>query len=73
MGLYEKIYSVMCDTEALDKSMTVGEGKNSYKAVSEAEVLNKIKPLLKKHRLVIFPIDGELKENSMIWEKSYKN
>ena len=44
MGLYKKIHAVMCDSEGLEKNMTVGEGKNAYKAISEAEVLNTIKP-----------------------------
>jgi len=62
MGLYEKIYNVMCESEALEKSMTVGSGSFSYKAVSEAAVLNAIKPLLKKHRLILIPIKVDVKE-----------
>lgn len=63
MSLYEKIYAVMCDTESIDKSMTVGYGNNSYKAVSEKDMLNMIKPLLKKHRLVCLPVAGEMHES----------
>ena len=55
-SLYKKIHMVMVESEAIEKKMTVGEGKNSYKAVSEAAVLNAIKPLLKKHGLVMFPV-----------------
>lgn len=63
MSLYEKIYAVMCDTESIDKSMTVGYGNNSYKAVSEKDMLNMIKPLLKKHRLVCLPVAGQMTES----------
>lgn len=70
MSLYEKIYNVMCDTESIDKSMTVGYGNNSYKAVSEKDMLNMIKPLLKKHRLVCLPIGGEMKESAEVFETS---
>ena len=49
MGLYEKMFKVMEESEGIEKNMTVGFGSNSYKAVSEASVLNAIKPLLKKH------------------------
>lgn len=58
----------MVETESIEKSMTVGEGKNSYKAVSEKDMLNMVKPLLKKHKLVFIPIDGETAENVMTYE-----
>ena len=75
LKLYQKMYAVMNESEAIEKSMTVGSGNNSYKAVSEASMLNLIKPLFKKHKLIVFPIDGEISENVMIWEKTdtYKN
>ena len=56
MGLYQKMHAVMCESEAISKEMIVGSGSFSYKAISEAAVLNEIKPLLKKHGLVIFPV-----------------
>jgi hypothetical protein len=60
MSLYKKMHAVMCESEAISKEMTVGFGQNAYKAVSEASVLNEIKPLLKKHGLVIFPVAMEV-------------
>ena len=68
--LYQKIYNVMCDSEAVEKNMMIGSGKNSYKAVSEAAMLNLVKPLLKKHKLIVFPIEGEIKDNVMTWQKT---
>lgn len=59
MSLYTKMLAVMSETEGLSKDMSVGYGNNSYRAVSESAVLNVIKPLLKKHGLVIFPIKIE--------------
>ena len=66
LNLYKKMYLVMCESEAIEKTMTVGSGNNSYKAVSEASMLNLIKPLFKKHGLIIFPIDGTIKDNVMV-------
>lgn len=60
--LAQKIFNVMEESEGIEKNMTVGTGNNSYKAVSEASVLNAIKPLLKKHKLIIIPIDVEVQE-----------
>ena len=64
----------MEESEAVEKGMTVGSGKNSYKAVSESTMLNLIKPLFKKYKLIIFPVDGDIKDNTLVWEKtdSYK-
>ena len=75
LKLYQKMYAVMNESEAIEKSMIVGSGNNSYKAVSEASMLNLIKPLFKKYKLIVFPIDGDITENVMTWEKTdnYKN
>lgn len=72
MGLYHKMHAVMCESEAIEKNMTVGDGgKNSYKAISEAAVLNGIKPLLKKHGLILFPIATEITEDFKEYEGKY--
>jgi len=63
MGLYQKMHAVMCESEAIEKNMTVGDGRFSYKAISEAAILNGVKPLLKKHGLILFPIATEITED----------
>jgi hypothetical protein len=73
MGIYEKMFAVMNESEAVEKSMTVGSGKNAYKAVSEAAMLNLVKPLFKKHKLIIFPIDGTIQDHVMTWDKTDYN
>ena len=60
----------MNESEAIEKLMTVGSGTNSYKAVSEASMLNLVKPLFKKYKLIIFPIEGDIKDNVSVWEKT---
>ena len=71
LKLYTKLYAVMNDSEKIEKNMTVGKGGNAYKAVSEAEILNMIKPLFKKYQLIIFPISGEIQDHCMVWDKTY--
>ena len=56
-NLFKKMHAVMCESEGIEKIMTVGKGAFAYKAVSEKTVLNEIKPLLKKHGLILFPIE----------------
>jgi hypothetical protein len=72
MSLYEKIYKVMNESEGLEKDLTVGSGASSYKAVGEKEVLNMLKPLFKKHKLIIFPVDGDISEHNSVFDTTYK-
>ena len=60
--LYQKIHAVMCEAPSLEKDTNVGTGKNSYKAISEKVVLNSLKPLFVKHKLICIPVDGEINE-----------
>lgn len=69
-ALAMKIWSVMDESEKLEKSMTVGKGTNSYSAISEADVLNGIKPLLKKFKLIIIPVDVEITELTDFYQTS---
>lgn len=62
----------MSESEGLEKDLVVGTGQSSYKAVGEKEVLNMLKPLFKKHRLVVFPISGIMTEENSAVETSYK-
>lgn len=71
MSIYKKIHAIMCESEALEKNLTVGDGKNSYKAVGEASVLNSIKPLLKAHGIVIFPIEVNIEEKFNEFQGKY--
>lgn len=61
--LATKIYNVMCESESLTKDMSVGD---QYKAISEANVLNVIKPLLKDHGLIIIPVKAEITQNNKL-------
>lgn len=70
MSIYEKMFAVMNESEAVEKNMIVGTGKNSYKAVSEAAMLNMVKPLFKKYKLIIFPVDGTIQDHCMTWDKT---
>lgn len=71
MNLYQKIHAVMCESESLEKNLTVGTGTNSYKAVGESEVLNAIKPLFKKYGLIILPVSGVIGEVNGTVETEY--
>ena len=71
--LATKIYNVMIATEGLTKDMSVGKkgGVNTYAAVSEKAVLNMIKPLLVKEKLICIPKDGDITENTVTYIDGY--
>jgi len=73
MSLYEKIYNIMNESEGLEKNLSVGTGQNSYKAIGEAEVLNMLKPLFKKYKLIVFPVDGDITEQNTTYDSTYKD
>lgn len=58
-NLYKKIALVMGETSGLAKDLAIEFKTTKYSAVSEKAVLNEIKPLLKKHGLVIVPVKIE--------------
>ena len=62
MTLYQKWHAIMDETAAIEKDTEVGFGNNKYRAVGEAAVLNVVKPLLKKYKVIVFPIDIKVDE-----------
>lgn len=71
MNLYEKLFEVMKSDEIgkIDKSMTVGNGNNSYKGVSERAVLEPIRALFIQHRLIIIPVKVDVQEKEFSYDK----
>ena len=55
MNLYEKLSAITAELSAVAKNLQVGEGRSSYKAVGEADVLAAVKPLEAKHKIYSYP------------------
>lgn len=55
MSLYEKLLSVQQTVDKFVKDNQVGEGKQSYKAVSSDQVLETVRPLLNELKLLLLP------------------
>jgi len=67
-----KIYRVMCDVPSLEKDMVVGKGtKGEYKAIGEKTVLNAVKPLFIREKLIIFPSKTETVEVTETYVDGY--
>lgn len=63
------ILAVSKEITAIEKSMSVGTGGSSYKAVSDSVVRNTLRPEMIKQGLVILPVSVEAKTQVDRWEE----
>jgi ERF superfamily len=68
-NLTKAILAVSQEVTAIEKSMSVGTGSSSYKAVSDSLVRNTLRPEMIKQGLVILPISVEAKTRVDRWEE----
>lgn len=61
-NLYKKLYEIMSETTAVAKDLTVAYKNVKYNAVSESQILDQVKPLLKKHRVLILPVETHFRQ-----------
>lgn len=67
MNIYEKMLHIQSEIPTVAKNLNVDTGKNkSYKAVSERDVKDAVKPLEEKYGVYSFPITKELIEQTFI-------
>ena len=55
MTIFEKLSAITSELSAVAKNLVVGEGRSSYKAVGEADVLAAVKPLEAKYKVYSYP------------------
>ena len=73
MNLYEKLLAITNEIGLVNKNLVVGEGKASYKAVGEADVLKAVKELEIKHKVYSYPYSRRIVDSSILQtEKEYK-
>lgn len=73
MNIYEKMSAITSELTAVAKNLYVGEGKSSYKAVGEADVLAAVKPLEAKHGVYSYPVSREIVDSDVITTTSTYN
>lgn len=72
MNIFEKMAAITAELQTVAKNMTVGVGNNQYKAVSERDILDAVKPLENKYGIYSYPVDREVLESNLLEnEKSY--
>ena len=72
MNIYEKLLSITSEIKNVNKNLEVGIGKNSYKAVGEADVLFAVKQLEQKYKVYSYPCKREVIDRAILeTEKEY--
>ena len=73
MNIYEKLSLITEEIGVIEKNLTVGTGVNTYKAVSERDVLDAVKPIEKKYRVYSYPTKREILDSDILQkETEYK-
>ena len=72
MNIYEKLLCITGEIKNVSKNLDVGVGKNSYKAVGEADVLHAVKQLEQKYKVYSYPCKREIVDRAILeTEKEY--
>ena len=67
LNIFEKLSLITEEMGVVEKNLKVQVNKtNSYKAVSERDILDNVKPLEKKYRVYSYPIDRKIIENDIL-------
>lgn len=69
MNIYEKLAAITAELNAVAKNLKVGEGRSSYKAVGEADVLASVKPLEAKYKVYSYPASRRIVDSDVITTK----
>lgn len=73
LNIFEKLAAITAELNAVAKNLKVGEGRNSYKAVCEGDVLAAVKPLEAKYNVYSYPYSREIVDSDKITTKKIYN
>lgn len=73
MNIFEKMAAITADLKTVAKNLDVSAGKSSYKAVSERDVLDAVKPLENKYKVYSYPHSRETLESEQLESESTYN
>lgn len=71
MNVLQRIHKCMEQVGGVQKNITVGEGKNSYRAVSHDDVTEALRPLMVKHGLVCWIQKSYPTTESVVFKNKY--
>lgn len=67
MNIYQKMANITADLQTVAKNLTVDTGKGKgYKAVSERDIIDAVKPLEAKHGVYSYPVNRATLDSQML-------
>ena len=74
MNIFEKMAAITAELQTVAKNLTVEVSKNNkYKAVSERDILDAVKPIETKHGIYSYPASREILESNLLESESTYN
>lgn len=71
MNIFEKLAAITAELQTVAKNLTVATSKTaSYKAVSERDILDAVKPLEQKYGVYSYPAERKILESNMLESES---
>lgn len=66
-NIFQRMSAITAELQTVAKNLTVPTGgKNSYKAVSERDILDAVKPLEEKHGVYSYPVSRKVIESNLL-------
>lgn len=74
MNIYQKMAAITADLQTVAKNLNVETGKGKgYKAVSERDIIDAVKPIETKHGIYSYPANRDILESVMLESESEYN
>lgn len=72
-NIFQRMALITAELQTVAKNLTVGTGNAKYKAVSERDVLDAVKPLEEKHGVYSYPAKRTVLESNILESESTYN
>lgn len=66
MNIFQRVAAITSELQTVAKNLEVTTGKSSYKAVSERDILDAVKPIENKYGVYSYPVSREVLESNML-------
>ena len=66
MNIFQRVAAITNELQTVAKNLEVSTGKSSYKAVSERDILDAVKPIEYKYGVYSYPVGREITESNLL-------
>lgn len=66
LNIYQRLSKITSELGTVNKNLNVSTGKSTYKAVSERDIKDAVKPLEEKYGVFSYPVDKEIVDSELV-------